>query len=180
MDTRYKDRTDQKLRYANIHISDLAAYKNLFSNDEWENSHQESVFYHLAGSVESFLHEINDKYKLGLSMREVTWKSVENKLVKNVGSSPAFDLLFSLRDDSTSWLSLLFEWRNHGTHRGRVSKIVRLSNNRKIGNEFKDPRTDKPQTVFPNMACFDLLKQLSTETDKLIQNCRTIDPKLNY
>ena len=117
-------RTEEKLRYAKVHLVELSTYPNATSNDEWENAHQESCFFHLAGSVEALLHEVNDEYSLGLSLTQVTWTTVQDKLRKSNHSSPAFDYLMQLRHDATSWVALLFEWRNHGAHRRRIGKMV--------------------------------------------------------
>lgn len=173
-----RSRTEQKLRYAKIHLAELANYRNATSNDNWENAHQESCFYHLAGAVDALLHEINDGYTLELGLEEVRWKSVDQKLVESNQSSPAFAHIKKLRDDSGGWLDLLFEWRNHGAHRRRVSKVVYGSTVRRVDNEFKDPRSGEVPILFRGQGCLEVLHCLATQVRGLIDDCRSIDPKL--
>ncbi|KAA3618255.1 MAG: hypothetical protein D8M58_21805 [Calditrichaeota bacterium] len=178
MNSQYKERTDQKLRYAKIHFEELKNYLDSTSNDEWENSHQESCFFHLAASIESMLHEINAAYSLKLHLHNVRWDTVSNTLKKNDQVSLSFNHLESLRKNKKSWLALLFEWRNHGTHRGRIGKIVNLSNVRLIDNEFKDPRSGEVQKVYAGSGCLDVIKNLVADVEELINNCRKIDSNL--
>jgi hypothetical protein len=171
-------RTEQKLRYAEIHLEELSAYPNATSNDEWENAHQESSFFHLAGAVEMLLHEINDRYSLGLAPTKITWNTIADQLRQSNQSSLAFEHLAQLRSDTTSWLALLFEWRNHGAHRRRIGKIVNLSTSRRVDNQFKDPRSGQPPNMYPGMGCLDILKALSSDVRLLINHCRRLDSRL--
>ena len=170
-------RTEQKLRYARIHLQELEDYENKHSNDDWENAHQDSFFYHLAGSVEGILHEINAGYCLELKLTNVSTKSVERALKKS--TSPAFNEIAKLRNDTTSWLAQLYVWRNHGTHRNRVPKIVQLSTCSNPDNEFKDPRTGQPSKAFSGLGCVDTLRRLVDNVRSLIGHCRSIDPRLS-
>jgi hypothetical protein len=176
--SQFQYRTEQKLRYAEVHLEELSTYPNASSNDEWENAHQESSFFHLAGAVEVLLYEINDEYSLGLGLTKVTWKTVSARLIRSKQSSPAFDHLTHLRNDTASWLALLFEWRNHGAHRQRIGKIVNLSTTRRVDNQFKDPRSGQPPNVYPGLGCLDVLKHLVKDVRDLINYCRRLDPKL--
>ena len=171
-------RTEEKLGYASTHLEELSTYPNTTSNDEWENAHQESCFFHLAGAVEGLLHEINDGYSLGLGLTHVTWRRVADQLTQSNQSSQAFDHLTQLKHDTTSWLSLLFEWRNHGAHRQRIGKMVHLSTSRRVDNEFTDPRSGQPQGVYQGLGCLDVLKQLANDVRGLIDYCRQLDPRL--
>lgn len=171
-------RTNDKLGYARIHVEELATYQFAASNDAWENAHQESCCFHLAGAVEAILHEVNEGYGLGLALTDVKWGTVRSALKNSGQSSPAFTHLETLRQNPNSWLSLLFELRNHGTHRQRVPKILNINTSKHVDNEFTDPRTGAPQTVYPGLGCLDLLRQFAQEVEALIQHCRNIDSKL--
>lgn len=81
-----KNRTEKKLRYAEIHLTELKNYPNATSNDDWENAHYESCFFHLAGAVEAVLHEIKEGYSLNLKLQKVHWDAVEKQL-QNSGTS---------------------------------------------------------------------------------------------
>lgn len=173
-----KDRTTRKLHFATIHISELRNYIHATSNDDWENAHQESSFYHLAGAVEAILHEINDAYMLGLSLDQVKWEKVAKALSRGHKTSPAFTHLKTLKADVDSWLSQLFEWRNHGTHRRHVSKILHLSTHEIVDNQFSDPRTGQNQIVYPGLRCQAVLERLALDVKELIEFCRAEDPLL--
>ncbi len=171
-------RTDQKLQYAAIHIDELENYPNATSNDAWENAHQESCFYHLAGAVDALLHEINDAYSLGLDTTQVSWRLVEERLGKTEQTSRAFAHCVQLKQQEGSWLNLLFEWRHHGAHRGRVAKIVHASTHRRVDNQFKDPRTGVVPNAFAGMGCQEVLRHIAEDVSALIGWCRTEDERL--
>lgn len=173
-----QDRTVRKLHFAEIHIAELRDYINATSNDDWEISHQESSFYHLAGAVEAILHEINFAYMLSLPLDKVTWSKVARALLKEKKDSPAFSHLDTLRSDVNSWLALLFEWRNHGTHRLHVNKIVYASISEIVDNEFIDPRTGEKQIVYPGVRCQAVLERLALDVKELINFCRRNDSLL--
>lgn len=176
--SRAQRRTSQKLEYAAVHIRELEEYENATSNDIWENSHQESCFYHLAGAVDAILHEINDAYALGLEITQVSWQRVAQRLGETGQVSIAFSHCTRLRRQKGSWLNLLLEWRNHGAHRGRVGKIVRASTHRRVGNQFKDPRTGTVPDAFAEMGCQEVLEYVAAEASRLIGWCRGNDAKL--
>lgn len=178
MSAQAQARTIRKLRFAEIHISELRDYNFATSNDDWENAHQESSFYHLSGAVEAILHEINDAYMLGLTLDKVSWPKVANALSRDNKSSPAFTHLEILRANVNSWLSQLFEWRNHGTHRRHVSKIVHASTHEIVDNEFLDPRTGETQVVYPGLRCQAVLERLALDVKELVGFCRDNDPLL--
>jgi uncharacterized protein DUF6586 len=178
MTSQFQDRTEQKLQYAKIHVEELSTYPNATSNDEWGNAHQESCFYHLAGAIDALLHEINDGYSLGLALTEVKWRKIAERLKQFNQSSPAFDHLKQLRDNKASWLAWLFKWRNYGTHRQRIGKMVNLSTSGTVDNEFKDPESGQPPNVYPGLGCLDVLQHLANDVRNLIDYCRGLDPRL--
>jgi hypothetical protein len=173
-----QERANEKLRFAKVQLQELVDYSNSGSNDDWENAHQKSCFYHLAGAVEAVLHEINEGYGLNLAITDVGWGEVRSALKKSNRLSPAYELLRTTKDDQTAWLWHLFEWRNHGTHRGRVGKMIHLSTWRAMDNEFKNPRTGQVQQVYPGLGCLDVLRKLTEDVEHLIDRCRCDDPKL--
>lgn len=176
-------RADKKLIYSQLMIDELISYDQHHSNDDWEYAHQEAALYHLSGTMDAFLHEINIAYKLNIALSKVDFRTVKQRLCSTEQSSPAFIKLSELRGETDSWLSLLYEMRNHGTHRARVGKLIKVSvggSTTPIANEFKDPRTGKPQTVYPGFDCENLLFQFKSDVENLISECRRIDPKLNH
>lgn len=180
MGTRASLRTDQKLRYAHLTITELDEHRSAGSNDEWTNAHQEAVFYHLVGAIEGLLHEINDAYGLDLAASQVRWDQVSSKIVRSGLTSTAFEELESLRNDANSWLAQLYVWRNHGAHRARVSKVVYLSAGKapEAEDQFRDPRTGQVQTIYPELGCHGVLRVLTKKTEELIGRCRGEDSML--
>jgi len=54
-----KNRTDQKLRYAEIHLEELENYDNVFGNDEWERAHEESCLAQIHSAAgRTYVHKI--------------------------------------------------------------------------------------------------------------------------
>jgi len=174
-----RGRADQKLEYAGIHLGELRSYPGRTSNDAWENAHQESCLFHLAGAVDALLHEINEAYSLGLQRTNVHWGSVSRSLRRAGRVSPAFNRMSALREQKGEWLDLLYEWRNHGTHRGRVGKVVYVSTTRRENdNEFKDPRDGSVPGTFSGLGCQQVLECLAAHAEQLVEDCRRIDPEL--
>ncbi len=171
-------RADQKLTYARVILKELRANPDRTTNDDWEKAHQECVFFHLAGSVEGLMHEVNLGYGLGLDICDVTWAGVRKCLSCSGQESPAYDELERLRNDRKSWLSLLFEFRNHGAHRANISKVVQLSNHALLDNLFIDPRTGDAQTIIPGKGCLEVLEFLGNKVEELIRDLRELDPML--
>lgn len=171
-------RADQKLTYARVMLKELRAYPDRTTNDDWEKAHQECVFFYLAGSIEGLLHEINQGYRLGLDICDVTWARVRKSLRRSGQESQAYDELERLRNDRKSWLSVLFEFRNHGAHRANISKVVQLSSHALLDNLFIDPRTGEPQTIIPGKGCLEVLESLGDKVEELIRDLRQRDPKL--
>ncbi len=65
--------------------------------------------------------------------------------------------------------------RNHGAHRARVGELIKVSvggSTTPIGNEFNDPRTGKPQRVYPGFDCEDLLLQFKSDVENLFSECQ--------
>jgi hypothetical protein len=158
----------QKRKYTEVTLRELQEYPKRFSNDDWENTHQENFFYHLAGAVEAMLLEICDKYGLEIALNQIDWKSVDNTLKNKKMFSPAFDYLAKFRQTENDWLSLLVEWRNHGTHRHRINKVINLSTRESLDNEFIDPRTGKPQMLYPNYGCLKIIEMMYSNVCKLL------------
>lgn len=176
-----KGRAEQKLQYAEINLKELESYPNLTSNDDWENAHQESIFFHLTGAVEALLHEINEGYSLGMELWKVDWTNIERKLKKKNLSSLAFNHLYQLKRKDETWLALLYRLRNYSGHSHKIRKqlSVAVGSASKIpDNKFKDPKTGDPQNILQETDCMNILKRFIEEVRKLVDKCRRDDPNL--
>jgi hypothetical protein len=86
---------------------------------KWEIIVQDLLF-HLVGTIDAILSRINKKYELGLEPWKVKVNNVYNEL-KADGKEKLIGNLHHLLEKDThpddTWLSILFELRNTGTHR---------------------------------------------------------------
>ena len=65
-----KEKTDAKLRYAQLYLDALKEPK--IEGSDLEKAHQESFLFHLNGVVDAFLAEINELFGLGLKGKHLT------------------------------------------------------------------------------------------------------------
>jgi hypothetical protein len=72
-------RTDAKLRYAKIHLDELAALP-IRNGDDFDRAHQESFLFHLFGVRDAFLAELNHYYRCGLPQHDLTVGKLRNVL----------------------------------------------------------------------------------------------------
>ncbi|WP_346796481.1 hypothetical protein R5M92_13485 [Halomonas sp. Bachu 37] len=128
-------------------------------------------FIHLAGGCEYLLHEINIVQNLRLGAGEVKPRAVRDKLSKHGKSSPAFDYWKAQRDDSGSFLTLLCELRNAGTHRYYLNKVIYASSHSRPDNEVIDPRTKQSQQLYPGLGVISLMESLLKEAQDFIATC---------
>jgi hypothetical protein len=61
-------RTDAKLRYAKIHLDELAALP-IRNGGDFDRAHQESFLFHLFGARDAFLAELNHYYAIAVHLR---------------------------------------------------------------------------------------------------------------
>ena len=123
VDPQYVRRTDQKLRYALVHVDELHAYINQGANDDWENAHEESCLFHLVGAVESTFSEMNDVYGLGLAEHEIGFRKLKECAATNPDLQKTFKVYTDARD---GWLGLVYEIRNVMAHRRHHGKLVQM------------------------------------------------------
>ena len=72
-------RTDAKLRYAKIHLDELATLP-IRNGDDFDRAHQESFLFHLFGVRDAFLAELNHYYRCGLPQHDLTVGKLRNVL----------------------------------------------------------------------------------------------------
>jgi len=119
-----RERTDAKLRYARVHLTELKMIPRRGS--DFDTAHQESFLFHLFGVRDTLLQEINIFHSCGLPIEKVTRRQLEN-VFRNAGlTSPALDALIELEDDPNSWLSGAAEMRHQSTHRKNVPRLYHL------------------------------------------------------
>ncbi|MCY7309494.1 MAG: hypothetical protein LH619_01830 [Chitinophagaceae bacterium] len=74
------DRTDAKLRYADIYVAELR--KQTSNGDDIDRAHQESFLFHLWGTKDAFLIELNYYYNINLPIDKVKNGTLQVELKK--------------------------------------------------------------------------------------------------
>jgi len=172
--TAAQQRTNAKLRYAQIHLDELRLKRQLAraDADPWERAHQESFLFHLLGVRDALLQEINLFHSCGLSMSSVSIASISQQLVKNGVISRALRTLMRLEGLKLSWLSVAKRLRNLSTHQKNVPRQLvgdRVNNDPQY---FRDPATGKLiETDY-----MELFEQWLVKAGKLIENLRSKMP----
>ena len=162
------ERTDAKLRYASVHLQELAEYEEQL--DDWARAHVESVLFHLDGIFDCLLQEINEAYDIGLSTRKVSFHSLRSKLDRHQKQSSAFDYLERLVERG-NWAYELRELRHQGTHRDGINRFIRVN----LKKQEQSVRFISPvdnNVVEIDQA--DLIEQYSDRLQSLIQKVRII------
>jgi len=91
----FQARTDAKLRYAKVHLDELAALP-AHGGDDFDRAHQESFLFHLYGTRDAFLIELNHYYGLGLPIESLTPGKLREALKLRGIQSPELSELFIL------------------------------------------------------------------------------------
>ena len=167
-----RHRTLQKVKYAQLMLHHLKGSPSCGTNDDWENALLEAFFYHLAGGCEYLLHEINAAHNLGLSASDIKPYAISKKLNQQNKPSPVFDYWKAQRNDSDSFLALLCELRNAGTHRHYLNKVIYASSHRRPDNEVIDPRTKQTQQLYYGLGVISLMENLLKEAQNFIATCQ--------
>jgi len=115
-----RNRTEAKLRYAGVHLTELVGTRR--AGSDFDVAHQESFLFHLFGVRDSLLQEINIAHSCEIPIEKVSRPRIEKALNACESSSPALDEIRVLEDDPDSWLSCAAEMRHHSAHRTDVSR----------------------------------------------------------
>ena len=137
-----RDRTDSKLRYAEIHFDELRA-KNRLGGDDFDRAHQESFLYHLLGAKDAFLIELNAYYSGGLASKDLAAGKLRDSLKAKGKASKELAELYSLENDGSSWLFHAKEIRDHSTHVAGASRAFHLGGLNDGQVWLRNPKTGK-------------------------------------
>ena len=75
-----RHRTDSKLRFAKVHLTELEECPTKGHGHDFERAHQESFLFHLLGVRDAFLQELNIYYECGLSLNQENKSRLQDKL----------------------------------------------------------------------------------------------------
>jgi hypothetical protein len=141
-------RTDAKLRYAKIHLDELAALA-VRSGDDFDRAHQESFLFHLFGARDAFLAELNHYYACGLPQDHLSVGKLRESLQGRGLKSPELAELYKLEQTDGSWFQYTKDLRDHSTHVQGVPRAfflhVGVEVDPEVGREvwLKNPRTQR-------------------------------------
>ena len=116
----YVERTDQKLRFARIHVEELRTNPSRNTGDDFERSHHEAFLAQFYGATDAFLQELNIYYSAQLPVDKVSRRAMAERLQKMSVTSKELDELARLEGDAEGYISIAKELRHHATHRGGI------------------------------------------------------------
>ena len=172
MTSSFEDRTESKLRFAELHLKEIIDSDSRGSGDDFEISHEESCLFHIIGAKDSFLQEINDFHNLGIDIGDVKEKTIKKYLKKKSLKCKAFDKLKTLRDNPKSWYYIVINYRNVGTHRYRIPRVFKQVINGPRTVSYKNPPVAKSSPL--NQDIPDYLEKSIKKMRKLLQKLRPL------
>ncbi|ERM81778.1 hypothetical protein P872_19175 [Rhodonellum psychrophilum GCM71 = DSM 17998] len=126
-----KERTDSKLRYAQLYLDELKNPKT--SGSDSEKAHQESFLFHLNGVSDAFLAEINEIYGLGIKAKNLSIKSL--KAAKSNSKKPIEEAKkLSKLMDKKNWLSELKSFNPHLVPKSKNGKKTKSKDKAETAN----------------------------------------------
>lgn len=135
-----RDRTDAKLRYAEVHLGELRT--DARRGGDFDRAHQESFLFHLFGARDAFLQEINIIRSCDLPLERVTRGSLMRWMNDHGQRCVALERLTATEVDEGSWLSKMKAMRDHSTHRHAVGRNFQMHlGGGELAVFFQDPRT---------------------------------------
>jgi len=133
-------RTDSKLRYAGIHLGELKS-QGPPSGDDFDKAHQESFLYHLFGTRDAFLAELNHYYRAGVPHDSLSLGKIRNALKKRGITSSELRTLYKLEQDKLSWYCNAKDMRDHSTHVQGAPRTYSVGGENHQKVKLKNPET---------------------------------------
>jgi len=169
-----RERTDAKLQYAAVHLDELQQRRRLARADgsPWERAHQESFLFHLLGTRDALLQEINIFHSCGLPMKQVAIGSISQRLVRSGVVSKALRTLMRMEGLRSSWLSVAKRLRHRSTHQKGIPHQFVMDSKRDDPVYLRDPGTGELIEV----DFIELFAQWHEKATKLVENLRSKMP----
>lgn len=140
MNENLRARTAQKLRYAQLHLEELAAMPSGRGHD-FERAHHEAVLAQLIGVYDAFLAELNDILRCGRGPNDISVGKLRESLKAQGRSSPVLSRLHQMREDATCWLRNLLDLRHTSTHISGIPLAFYAGGVKDGKTAFKHPTT---------------------------------------
>ena len=135
-----QERTDAKLRYARVHLDELKSQGPPSGND-FDKAHQESFLFHLLGTRDAFLAELNHYYRAGVAPDGLALGRIRAALKEQGTTSSELRTLYELEQDESSWYCKAKDMRDHSTHVQGVPRAYFLGGENHQKVKLKNPRT---------------------------------------
>ncbi len=135
-----QERTNAKLRYARVHLDELKSQGPPSGND-FDKAHQESFLFHLLGTRDALLAELNLYYRTGMDPDTLSLGRIRDALKKQGITSSELRMLYKLEQDASSWYCKAKDMRDHSTHVQGVSRAYFLGGKDHQKVKLKHPRT---------------------------------------
>lgn len=174
------DRVEFKLQASKYHLDRLKQIQRKEGSlSTWKyfeaQVELEGFFSQLTGTIDALLSEINSKMNLGLSPEKITLRSVNKRMEK---AEPPKGILTEINQVSkpAEWLGQVYEYRNHGLHRGLIPNAVELG-----GGNFrvKDYLMREPRNVLSGRTEEETIPCLEKSLHHMRQLVDSVRKKLN-
>jgi hypothetical protein len=133
-------RTEAKLRYAKVHLDELAQLQ-IISGQDFDRAHSESFLFHLFGAKDALLAELNYYYGADLPAKSLTPGQLRTALTQRGVQSPELGRLSQLDQEDDSWYSQAKGMRDHGTHHQGVPRVFSIGGPKHGQVRLKNPET---------------------------------------
>ena len=110
-----KARTEQKLRFAKLHVDEFAAMPPGRGHD-FERAHQEAVLAQLFGAYDAFLNELNVLLGCGRGENDISLGKLRESVKAKSRPSAVLRRLYELQEDDQSWFRQAQELRHITSH----------------------------------------------------------------
>jgi len=141
-----RERTEQRLRFARLHLDELAGVPS-GSGDDFERAHLEAILSQLLGAYDALLSELNVALGCNRDPTDVSLGKLRQALQARGRTSAVLRKIYELQDDEASWLRHLQDLRHAATHRRGVPLAFHLGGplHRKVSFKHPDTREEFPQ-----------------------------------
>jgi Family of unknown function (DUF6586) len=103
-----RDRTEQKLRFARLHLDELAAVPS-GNGDDFERAHLEAALAQLLGAFDALLSEMNVTLGCNRDPTDVSLGKLRESMKAQGRTSPVLSRIYELPSDDESWLRQLHQ-----------------------------------------------------------------------
>ena len=139
-----RERTEQKLRFARLHLDELGSRPS-GQGDDFERAHYEAALAQLLGAYDAFLGELNVALSCNRDPGDISLGKLRESLKTQGRSSQVLRRLYELQQNEGSWFRHLQDLRHASTHRRGVPLAFHLGGPKHRKVSFKHPATLEEQ-----------------------------------